>query len=202
MNKHAALGLITALFLFGCGKEKKAVTPEGQRPAPAAPAGPKLGGFPYSEVGAGNKLEHKGTSVAGNGRVIFHQPVAVVEATYDLAFSLRNDKSSLVVVVRANRDLQKGVSVSFTRDKEVVQVKLDNVAVDKKVAEVLAKQLKASEPLAVQLKVKKHGDHLDVDLLDRDGKDIGELGHSKTAGADNFYGLVLSDAVVTKAKTK
>ncbi len=120
MKKKKIFGFVLASFavalLVGCGDDDSSSSSDDL----------KFGELPFAVKGESSALETKSDEIKGSGKVAFKDPIATsvdAEKHVELQFSLE-DGGSLKLLAFANKDLEEGIDLLFTRSGQSLEGKI------------------------------------------------------------------------------
>lgn len=180
--------LLIPLFLlsvvFGCGENRPGTSTPGIGVQPS-----NIAEYVLLQQGS---LVATAEGLSGSGTVIFKESRKDEDNRYTLSFSLQ-DKGSLTLHSNANSKLQNGVTFTYKRDGDILQVILKRGAEEYDVSTDFS-EIKASEQLEFFVEIHGHG-HVITEIKGQEA----EYAFSQIQGQYN-WGLSLENATVTKAE--
>lgn len=165
-----------------------------------------LDGAGYVVITPGS-LQHNSDNVAGSGSIVFNDPLSGIDSkhSYALSFTIE-DGGSLTLGSHATNQLASGVNVVLSRSGPALSATIQAEGGQTDISAAFA-GIDASGPINVQIDI--HNDEAPAHILIWTGTSFDEAdavfnseedGDAPGNGSDNFWGLILQNAVVTTAE--
>lgn len=108
-HKTKTIGIFLWAIMASCGNKKPIIKDQS------------LNGNSFKLVDKGN-LAFTKNSVEGSGKLIFKNPLKSHDNSFTFSINLLDKSSSVEIVINANKNLNNGVSLKFSREKNALKV--------------------------------------------------------------------------------